>query len=116
MIVAGTRGASASARDVAQAIADSGFSVHEVVSGGASGVDAQGEAWAHARGIPVRVFPALWREHGRSAGPIRNRAMADYADALVAIWDGASRGTADMIRAASECGLPTHVYRFSRGH
>lgn len=37
--------------------------------------------------------------------------MADYADALIAIWDGESRGTANMIEEAEKRGLKVFVYR-----
>lgn len=70
--------------------------VTEVVSGGATGVDSAGEGYALANNIPVKKFPADWNQHGRAAGPIRNRQMADYADALLLIWDGTSRGSANM--------------------
>ena len=60
--------------------------------------------------IPIKEFPADWSK-GKPAGPFRNRQMAYYADALVAIWDGKSRGTRDMIRKAHERGLPYTVYR-----
>lgn len=82
----------------------------EVVSGGASGVDSTGELWAGANGVPVRRFPADWIRYGLGAGPIRNREMADYADALIAVWDGKSRGTADMIRQMRERGKPVEVF------
>lgn len=77
--------------------------VREVVSGGATGADAGGEAWAHKRGIPVKRFPADWKSHGKSAGPIRNRKMAEYADAL-ALFPGA-RGTDSMRKEAERRGL-----------
>jgi hypothetical protein len=112
VIVAGSRYL-ASASDVAYAIALSGFNVTEVVSGGAPGADALGEQWARSRAIPVQRFPAEWHVHGRSAGPIRNRAMAAYADALVALWDGASPGTGNMISAARAYRLRVHVHRVS---
>lgn len=99
------------ASEVARAVALSGFKVSEVVSGGASGVDAVGEAWASERGVQLRRFPADWSTHGRAAGPIRNRQMAAYADALVAVWDGQSRGTANMIREAEQAGLSVYVHR-----
>jgi len=35
--------------------------------------------------------------------------MADYADALVAVWDGESRGTVHMICRAKENGLKVYV-------
>lgn len=81
----------------------------EIVSGGASGADAMGCAWAHANKVPVRVFRAEWDVHGRAAGPIRNREMAQYADELIAVWDGKSPGTKNMINEARAAGLVTHI-------
>ena len=79
------------------AVAESKFEITEVVSGGASGVDALGERYAKENGIPLRIFPADWAKHGNAAGPIRNKEMANYADALIALWDGLSRGTGSMV-------------------
>lgn len=45
---------------------------------------------------PIAVYPADWTKHGRSAGPIRNRQMAEVADVLILVWDGKSRGSANM--------------------
>lgn len=69
----------------------------EIVSGGASGADRLGEQYAINKGTQFKVFKAQWDKYGKSAGPIRNREMAEYADALVAFWDGKSRGTKNMI-------------------
>ncbi len=71
--------------------------VTEIVSGGARGVDRLGERYARQRGLPCKVFPAQWAKHGKRAGALRNKEMADYADYGVAVWDGVSRGTAHMI-------------------
>ena len=76
-----------------------GWPVSEVVSGGARGADALGEAWAVANGVPVRRFLADWQSYGRAAGAIRNLEMRAYGDALVALWDGESPGTRHMISA-----------------
>lgn len=84
--------------------------VSEVVSGCARGADAAGEAWAARHGIPVKRFPADW-SRGRCAGPNRNEAMANYGQALLALWDGESPGTADMIRRAKTHGLPVKIVR-----
>lgn len=65
-----------------------------------TGVDAAGEAWAHAHGIPVRIYPPDWQRLGTKAGPVRNAQMAREADALLLIWDGRSRGSASMLREA----------------
>ena len=95
--------------EVVAAMRDCGFAATEVVCGMARGVDLLGWTWAQERGLPCRQFPADWAKHGKAAGPIRNREMAKNADALVAVWDGKSRGTADMIRAAREMGLKVFV-------
>jgi hypothetical protein len=76
-----------------------------VLSGCAPGVDTLGERWAEAMGIPVERFPAPWRLAGRAAGPLRNAAMVQRADALVLVWDGSSHGSADMLRRAKTAGL-----------
>jgi len=91
------------------AVAESKFEITEVVSGGASGVDALGERYAKENGIPLRIFPADWDKHGNAAGPIRNKQMADYADALIALWDGQSKGTASMVSLAKLRGLKIYI-------
>lgn len=82
--------------------------IGELVSGGASGADRCGEQWATAKGIPIKRFPADWNTHGRAAGPIRNRQMAEYADA-VALFPG-GRGTASMRREAERAGITVHDF------
>ena len=82
-----------------------------VVSGTASGADQYGEIWARACGLSVDRYPADWTKHGKAAGPIRNRLMAENADALVAVWDGKSRGTRNMIDEARKRGLVAFIYR-----
>lgn len=79
--------------------------ITEVVSGRAPGADRAGEAWAKARNIPIKPFPAEWEKFGKSAGHRRNYNMGLYADALIAVWDGESPGTAGMIRIAKQMGL-----------
>lgn len=112
-IIAGSRSI-ADPETVAAAVEASGFEIAEVVSGCCRGVDKLGEKWAEDRGLPVKRFLANWGKHGKSAGPIRNREMAEYADALIAIWDGKSRGTANMIEEAEKRGLKVFVYTESQ--
>lgn len=84
---------------VEQAVQLSQFEITEVVSGGAPGVDTNGEKWASIHKVPIKRFPADWAKHGRAAGPIRNQEMAMYAGALIAIYTG-SPGTKNMINQA----------------
>lgn len=82
---------------IVEAVERSGFEITEVVCGMAIGVDKLGEQWAIANNIPVKEMPANWNAHGKAAGPIRNRQMAEYADAAVIVWDGISDGSRNMI-------------------
>lgn len=68
-----------------------------IVSGNARGADRVGETFAIENDIPLEVYPANWEKHGKSAGYIRNKQMADISDGLAAFWDGESKGTKNMI-------------------
>ena len=84
----------------------------EIVSGGARGADRLGEKYAKEMNLPVKVFPADWGTHGKSAGYLRNKTMAEYADVLIAFWDGESRGTKHMIDLANKAKLAVHVQNY----
>lgn len=69
--------------------------IKEIVSGGANGVDSEGEHFANHLEIQFTQFHADWDKHGKAAGPIRNKEMAQYSDVLLLIWDGESKGSAN---------------------
>jgi hypothetical protein len=83
----------------------------EIVSGGAHGVDFCGEKYAKKRDLSLKIFPAEWDKYGKGAGFRRNEEMADYADALIAVWDGQSKGTKHMIETMEARGKPVFVYK-----
>jgi len=95
---------------VEKAIEDSPFDITEVVTGCARGVDTLGIKFAWEHMIPKKEFPADWDKYGKAAGFIRNKQMAEYADALIAVWDGKSKGTAHMIDIAKKEGLEVFIY------
>jgi hypothetical protein len=82
--------------------------ITEVVSGGAQGADKCGEKWARRIGIHVKKFVADWEKHGKAAGPIRNRQMAEYADAAI-LFPG-NVGTSNMRVEALKAGLVVYDY------
>lgn len=92
-----------------EAIDECQFPIATVVSGGAKGADAMGERYAEEMNLKLNLFYPDWDLHGRAAGPIRNRKMAENADALIALWDGQSRGTKNMIETAKKLGLLVYV-------
>ena len=78
--------------------------IDEVVCGEATGVDTIGKEWAIKNEITVKSFPAEWDTYGKMAGIIRNMDMGDYADYLIAFWDGESRGTKNMFTYMQQIG------------
>lgn len=97
---------------IEEAVAASGFTITEVVCGGAPGVDTLGKDWATLRGIPVKMFPAEWEIHGKAAGPIRNAAMAAYADQVICIFDvqAENKGTTNMSKTAMNQGKQVYSH------
>lgn len=107
VIIAGSR----TIHDMAlleEAIATSKFKITQVVSGGAIGVDRLGLAWAQKNSIATIIFRPNWAL-GPSGGPRRNEEMGDHADALIAVWDGYSRGTKHIIEYMGSLGKPVFV-------
>lgn len=113
-IIAGSRDLH-SYRLVARVMEECGWVPSVVLSGGARGIDTVGAWWAKDNGIHVERWEARWDLHGRAAGIRRNVEMAKNADALVAVWDGSSRGTAHMIDEARRRGLRVYVMDVSKG-
>lgn len=95
VIVAGSRGAF-DRSFVWYVLQHSPFPIAEIVCGGARGVDTLGKSYGDNNNIPVKTFLAKWNDYGKKAGFIRNKEMAEYADALILIWDGSSPGSALM--------------------
>jgi hypothetical protein len=95
------------------AIAGSGFPITEVITSNSRGIDRLAETWANERGLPLRIFPVEWNRFGGRAGIMRDQQMADHAEALIAVWDGFSRGTEHMIGLATARGLKVHVQRWN---
>lgn len=109
-IIAGSR--NASAEDFEKAMEQYPFidEITTVISGTAAGPDIYGEAWASENNIPIIRFFPDWRKYGRAAGHTRNKEMADCGEALIAVWDGFSKGTKNMIDTANRQGLLVFVH------
>jgi hypothetical protein len=57
-------------------------------------------------------FPAQWDDEegnfDRAAGHKRNKQMAEYADALLLIWDGSSAGSKNMLSEMKKLKKPVY--------
>lgn len=89
------------------------YDITEVVCGKAKGADTFGELWAIDNDIRVTYFPADWVRYKKRAGPIRNEQMGDYADMLVAFWDGKSTGTKHMINYMRKLKKPLVIENYN---
>ena len=87
--------------------------IDTIVCGDARGADTQGKIYAMQYNIPIKYFPAQWDEYGKAAGFIRNVEMGAYADALIAFWDGQSKGTKHMIKTMKMNKKPYWVFDYN---
>lgn len=111
IIVSGSRGIT-DYRFIKEAIESSPWfgAIDHVFVGDAKGVDSLVVQWCKENGIGYTIFKADWKAYGRGAGPLRNSEMVHSGgQALVAVWDGESRGTKNMIALARKNNLPVYV-------
>ena len=81
----------------------------EIVSGGAVGVDLAAAKFARRHGLRLTEILPQYKKYGRGAPIIRNREIVDYAEKVVAFWDGRSRGTLSVIEYAQKTGKPCEI-------
>lgn len=116
VIIAGSRSILEMAH-VEKAISLAGFVISEVVCGEATGVDTLGKVWARKNGVAIRSFRPNWYPMGaynKLAGFERNEEMGDYADALIAVYDGKSGGTKHMINYMKKLNKKYFVHDLSK--
>ena len=85
---------------IEQVIQKSNSTITTVVTGGANGVDSIAEYYARANKLNVEVYYPLYKKYGKRAPLIRNNEIVKNCDAVLAIWDGVSKGTAYTINKA----------------
>jgi hypothetical protein len=109
VIIAGSRSIDMTVAELTKIVENSGFNIHTIISGNAKGIDRVGEQYAHTKNIKLEIHKPDW-SMGRAAGIIRNKTMGEYADALIAIYDGESKGTKHMIDFMKKKGKPVYVH------
>ena len=81
----------------------------EIVSGGAVGVDTAAREFAICNNIKLTEFLPDYQRYKRGAPLIRNKEIINYADAVIAFWDGRSRGTKFVIDECKKAGKNVKV-------
>ena len=82
----------------------------EIVSGGAKGVDTSAREYALAHGLKLTEFLPEYDKYGRGAPLKRNITIIEYADLVLAFWDGKSHGTKFVIDNCKQRGVPVKVF------
>ena len=76
----------------------------EIVSGGAKGVDSCAKEYARKNALKITEFLPEYDKYGRAAPIVRNKEIVNYADRVIAFWDGKSKGTLSVIEYAKKVG------------
>ena len=71
--------------------------IEEIVSGGAKGIDLCAKNYAMENEIKFTEFPPEYNKYRRNAPLMRNLKIIEYADLIIAFWDGKSHGTKFVI-------------------
>lgn len=87
----------------------------EIISGGAMGIDSCAKMYAKAHGIKYTEFLPDYKKNGRQAPILRNIEIVDYADLVLAFWDGESSGTKFVIGRCIKTGKKIRVFRKADG-
>ena len=86
----------------------------EIVSGGAKGIDECAAKYAKAHGLGLTEFLPQYNVYGRAAPIVRNMQIVDYADIVLAFWDGKSKGTLSVIRYCEKNQKTCRIIRFEQ--
>ena len=89
--------------------------VTEIVSGGARGIDACAKNYALEHGLKLTEFLPEYEKYRRGAPLRRNIAIIEYADLVLAFWDGKSRGTNFVIDSCKKRDIPVVIHRIAAG-
>ena len=86
------------------------YDIKKIISGGAKGADSLAKKYATEYNIPVVEFLPDWDRFGKSAGYKRNTQIVEASEALIAFWDGVSKGTKHSIDLADTKGIPIYIF------
>ncbi|MEE1184568.1 MAG: hypothetical protein UHX92_00655 [Acutalibacteraceae bacterium] len=84
--------------------------VTEIVSGGARGIDTSAREYALKNNIKLKEFLPEYEKYGRAAPLKRNMQIIDYADMVLAFWDGKSKGTKFVIDNCKRIGKRVKIF------
>ena len=82
----------------------------EIVSGGAKGIDTCARNFAIKNGLKLTELRPEYNKYGRGAPLKRNETIVNYADMVLAFWDGESKGTKFVINYCEKVGKECKIF------
>lgn len=84
----------------------------EIISGGAFGVDTLARRYAYENHLKLHELKPQYKGPNDRGAPLRRNAeMALLGDVLLAVWDGTSTGTQNMISCMEQLGKPVYIFK-----
>ncbi len=109
---------------IEKAVKENKIEVSEILCGLAKGADLIGKEWGKSNDIPVKDYPANWKDidvpnalvkenqfgkYNARAGFDRNQDMVDDCDVAIFLWDMESSGTEDCIKRVQKANKPHYI-------
>ena len=82
----------------------------EIISGGANGIDRCAKKYAYDIGLKYTEFLPDYKKYKRAAPLKRNIQIIEYADEIIAFWNGKSKGTKFVIDTCNRQNKKITVY------
>lgn len=83
----------------------------EIVSGGAKGIDSCAKEFAIQNNLKLTEFLPKYERYKKGAPLMRNIEIIEYADMVLAFWDGKSKGTKFVIDACMERNIACKIIK-----
>ena len=83
---------------------------HEIISGGAKGVDTDAAFYAKEHHIALTEIHPDYERYKRGAPLRRNLEIVAQADQVLAFWDGYSKGTLYVIEQCRKKKVPIRIF------
>ena len=84
--------------------------IQKIVTGGCRGVDTIADSWAKANNLETIVYKPNYKVYGKRAPLVRDEEMVEFADVVIAFYDGKSKGTLYTVNYAKKIGRKVIVH------
>lgn len=81
-----------------------------IITGGAVGIDHSACVYANKNKIKLVIFKPNYSKFGKIAPIMRNNKIVSCCDSVLAIWDGYSHGTLNIIQTTKRANKPLELF------